>query len=122
MKEGLDRDKDGQYTVVTRECPDCGESYVFLRSHVSVSVRHRRWLSGELQPEVPIPVQPPTIKYSHGNVPKRIVFGVSALCPRCHGLTKVREGRRSAEAMDPHKPTQICPRCDGFGIVPNQSV
>lgn len=97
---------------------------MFRDAHVKTSPRHRQWLNGELQPEVPVPEQPPGLTYNASNVPTRITFGVSALCPRCKGVVKVsrKTKARDTRSRDPYRPEKVCPRCDGWGIVPNQSV
>lgn len=140
-REGIERDESGNFVVRHQECPECGESYIFRSSHLATSERHALWLKGMIQEE--IVHEPPIVesKYSRETRPEKIVFGVSKPCPRCNGVLKLRKIPKTLEpcqcpkeehkrpgpcrvhildtvTMDPHKSSQICPRCDGMGIVP----
>lgn len=75
------------------------------------------------QQEIGIPEQPKPHKYTAETLPRRVDFGESVKCPRCKGLQTVRKnGKVEPFTLDPKKKSQICPRCDGFGIVPNTGV
>lgn len=75
------------------------------------------------QTEIGVPPQPKPLKYTAETLPKRVDFGASVKCPRCKGLqTKRKSGYVEPLTLDPHKKSQVCPRCDGFGIIPNVGV
>lgn len=55
-------------------------------------------------------------------MPKTIVFGEVAVCPRCHARTRKYdyEGKEMKRHKDPHVKRKPCLGCNGFGIVPNK--
>ena len=65
------------------------------------------------------------LKYKE--MPTRLDFGNSRPCPKCHGLHRKKKGsdgrvlnppQYEMETRNPNKTTEICPRCNGFGLVP----
>jgi ssDNA-binding Zn-finger/Zn-ribbon topoisomerase 1 len=124
---GLNRQGD-HYEVAHYTCPDCGEDYILAESHRRMSKRHLAWVRGSLEEEVPVPPQPPALKYREGEPPERVVFGDTVICPRCKGRKRnerrTRSGMKPAEdfTRDPYHPDKVCPRCNGVGLVPNVNV
>lgn len=66
-------------------------------------------------------------------MPSALELGSTVPCPRCHGYRRairerdpitnkqIKGGRiigYEELSRDPHKPSETCPRCDGFGVVP----
>lgn len=117
---------DGSFEIAYKTCTDCGEQYVSDENHRRTSERHRAWVKGTSQPEVPVPAQPEAIAYT--SMPTKVEFGASAVCPRCKGLRGVARKDKYGKVVKPPDYTTEkgkktpCIRCNGFGIVPNQSV
>ena len=100
------------------ECP-CGGFYMVLSMHERTQ-RHREWLTG--QPEIPVPPQPAPEVYEE--IPSKIVFGETIVCPLCLGrFPRVKKGEKpNPDRMFTRKkkhPQEACPRCDGKGYIPN---
>lgn len=107
----------GQHTL----CP-CGGYYLIKDMHEQTP-RHREWLTG--QPEIPVPAQPAPKAYEE--MPDRIVFGETVVCPLCRGrLPLVKKGvkpdPKKMFTRDKRHPQEPCPRCDGKGVVPRVGV
>jgi hypothetical protein len=125
MKRVEDANGVIRYEVAYETCPECGEQYLYRDDHVSGSLRHEKWLAGELQPEIPVPVQRDTYRYPEGADLGRLVFGTFVICSRCKGK-RVGERRVKGAVIPaqtftsaPRKPGEPCPACNGHGIVPN---
>jgi hypothetical protein len=58
--------------------------------------------------------------YKFTKLPERIVLGEIIPCPLCHNVRRRSNGKLLPETRHPRKPNQVCPRCDGFGLVPAQ--
>jgi len=75
------------------------------------------------QPSMGVPTDD-GLKYSEP--PRRIDFGTSRPCPKCHGIHRskkdstghVIKGQYEKYTVNPNKPSEVCPRCNGFGLVP----
>lgn len=116
----LVRREDGSVEVSWSTCPDCGERYASSSDHVS-SYQHRTWSQKaqtiEGQTTIPVPPQPDIYKYTER--PKSVAFGAATICPRCKGIRRKRKGIVDDLCMEVGSSTQVCIRCNGFGIVPN---
>jgi len=55
-------------------------------------------------------------------LPRTVVMGDVAVCPRCRGKTRLMHfvGLDGIRHKDPHEPKRPCLGCNGFGIVPNK--
>lgn len=77
---------------------------------------------------------PEAEQFKYDQAPTKLELGASILCPMCHGVHRaIREkdpitgkARKGAKVIgyepvtkDPNKPSQPCPRCNGFGVIPN---
>ena len=65
------------------------------------------------------PKEQPKQEFMFSELPKKIDFGIHALCPRCHGVFRTVKGVRQKETLEPHDPKKACTRCGGIGLVPN---
>jgi hypothetical protein len=72
--------------------------------------------TGLAAPEPGLPVQ------RFDRLPKPVIMGEVAVCPRCRARTRKLhyEGLEGARHKDPHSTRQPCLGCNGFGIVPNK--
>lgn len=127
MSNPLRYSSDGRFEVAYRTCEDCGEQYVNDDAHRRESERHQAWVRGTAQPEIPVPRQPDAVMFTE--MPRRVVMGDVAVCPRCKGKRPLARkdfaGRIVKPALDyttEKGGKTACIRCNGFGIVPNQSV
>jgi uncharacterized C2H2 Zn-finger protein len=119
---------DGSFEVSYRTCPDCGEQYVTDEDHRRQSERHQAWVKGTAQPEIPVPRQPDAVMFT--TMPTKVVMGDVAVCPRCKGKRPLARKDFAGRVTKPAgtfttergKANTPCIRCNGFGIVPNQSV
>ena len=96
----MSQDERGNWNVNYTECEGCGSMYVSRDMHEK-SPRHTEWLRGQLEVEVPEQPRPRVFR----NVPDRITFGDTVLCPKCKGKGKIN-----------------CPGCNGVGVIPNTGV
>lgn len=113
----LRRNDDGTIEIVTLTCSDCGDTYTSQREHMRTD-GHREAVRklGTIEEVVEIPPSEPQGAFIEQ---PKLVFGEMIPCPRCKGMRRKRKGRLSEVAMDPHNPSQVCPRCNGVGVVPN---
>jgi len=116
----LRRNDDGMIEIEWITCPECGEQYAVRADHLRTR-EHRTAIAkaSTLEGVLPIPDQPQPAVFDVE--PAKLEFGSTVLCPRCKGLRRKHKGKLSGMSMDPHDTKKVCPRCGGFGIVPNQS-
>lgn len=135
----------GEYSVVGDVCVQCEGVYFDEAAH-RLSREHIDWEKKNApliqQQEIGVDPQPPIYKFDV--MPERVNMGDVAVCPRCLGHKRparaptqkydrikgkvVEVKGREAEdfTRDPYKPSNKdhspnrCPRCNGFGIVPNK--
>lgn len=75
------------------------------------------------QPSMGVPTDD-GLKYNV--MPAKLDFGRSRPCPKCHGIHRTMKGKDGRVikgqyeplTRNPHKPTENCPRCNGFGLIP----
>lgn len=139
-------DDTGYWEATKEVCPDCGGVYEDETVHRKGN-EHRLWEEKKAQFEFEqqqIAIDPQPIQYKFTELPTKISMENATLCPRCKGYRlperkeSVRRSRtglkivtaRPAESFtrDPYKPSNKdkspnrCPRCNGFGVVPNVGV
>lgn len=76
---------------------------------------------------------PEELGYKYEKVPAKLELGRSIPCPMCHGIHRAikekdpltgKAGKGSKvigyedQTRNPNKPSQTCPRCNGFGLIP----
>lgn len=116
----LKRNEDGFIEIKQVTCPDCGTAYSILSEHQRTQI-HRAAIAraATLESLAPTPEQPEPRNYEE--IPRKLAFGESVLCPRCKGMRRKVKGIMSVESMDPYQHGIVCIRCHGVGIVPNVS-
>lgn len=127
--EGLRRLRDliaAGHPIEKRRHPDPARDiwqYRLTRSEFSSAVR-RDYTYVPAKPELLAspPEEPTPTTGAFDDLPRHLVLGEVAVCPRCRAKThrynyKDYEGARH---KDPHKKGKPCLGCNGWGIVPNQ--
>jgi hypothetical protein len=107
-----------RFEVSEQTCEECGSPYIIRAQHVRFSERHKQWEKGHLDPEIPVPPQPPTYAFPLDHDLSGLVFGEVLICPRCKGTHLKRKGVVDAACME-RDGKQRCIRCNGHGLIPN---
>lgn len=125
-----------EYEIIKLVCVDCEGLYEDEEAH-QADPQHIAWtvLNAPDDEQQDLGVKPPTEVHIFKRMPAKIEMGSVALCPRCKGLRRGQIRRFDKKLMDyrvtpaeeftrdPYKPTigtkaNLCPRCNGLGIVP----
>lgn len=106
--------ESGTYTHQYQEC-DCGEQYLVKSEHERTSPRHKKWMRGDI--EVEVPPQPLMSAFPPGPTP-RLELGRVVICGRCKAKDKKGEDYFPDRDSPPHNRFP-CRRCNGHGVLPN---
>jgi hypothetical protein len=106
--------KDGQWLNQYQEC-DCGERYLVQDEHVAKSPRHRRWLQGNMEVELPRLMAQGA--YSVDEPTPQLEIGKVVICSRCKAKDKKGMSYYPDRESKPDN-RYPCIRCNGHGVLP----
>lgn len=105
---------DGRYVTQYQECA-CGEQFLVKSEHEGSSKRHKEYLRGGI--EVEVPPQPIIGAFPRGSTPV-LELGKVIICGRCQARDK--KGMDYYPDRDSSPTNRFpCKRCLGHGVVPN---
>ena len=132
------RTATGEYELTKEVCIECGGLYDDDLEHRTTDAQHLRWVQAEEQrtgqTTIGVPEQPRPYRYT--TLPTRIEVGMTIMCPRCKGAKRSerrRYDRKTGQTIitpaeeftrdpfhqsDKNGQPNLCPRCGGFGVVP----
>jgi len=131
---------------IVLQAPEPAETYDYKREHVRPAKAHlgktedgRYIMVRDEPPAVPagqmdmgVPAEVAGSKFTR--MPTHLELGGTVPCPTCGGYRRairerdpvtnkqIKGGKIIAYeelSRNPHKPSEPCPRCDGFGVIPN---